>query len=92
MKPRPPTQEDLDYWNNNEEGIEYKIGPMRGDHVGAANIEGVLLGFAEGGRLALIKVPWALDERDDYLSDMSPRDTVWTTFWGHMPPCDVVIL
>lgn len=93
MKPRAATQEDADFWNDNDQGIVYKIGPMLGEHLGAEDIPAVLKGYAERGRL-IIKVPWVLDERDnlEVMRMGAGTETVWTTFWGGMPPSDVVIL
>ncbi len=87
MKPRKITQEDVDFWNDNDENLRWEIVPMRGDHLGAANIESVL----REPRANIVKVAWEKDERDDPRM-WSPKDTVWTTFWGGMPPSDVVIL
>ena len=89
MKPREVTQEDLNFWNNNDEGLHYEIGPMAGRHLGAEDIPKVLLGY-DGDRLKLVKVAWEYEERD--LVHLPEGRTVWTTFWGGMPPADVVIL
>lgn len=88
MKPRQPTQEDVDFWNRNDRGLKYVIGPMVGRHLGAEDI--FVLKAQDHDGTWIIKVPWEQDDRDNPRM-WSPRDTVWTTFWGGMPASDVVI-
>lgn len=80
MKPRIPTQEDCEFW-----GADSRIIPMRGDHVGAANIK--VIRTSDG----TIKVPWVVDERDN-IEGLREGFTVWTTFWGGMLPTDAVVV
>ena len=88
MKPRPVTQEDADYWS--QSGVEWIIGPMKGEHLGAENIPSVLKAQIRGQWV--IKVAWELDERDLTSGGHDMVDnTLWTTFWGGMPACDLVI-
>ena len=90
MKPRPATQEDADFWS--DEHITFEIGPMLGRHLGAEDIPAILKGKAHDGT-TVIKVPWETDDRDGDISVDHPNGlTVWTTFWGGMPPSDVVIV
>jgi hypothetical protein len=80
VRPRLPTQADVDYW-----GDGAVVRPMRGDHVGAANIQ--VIRHPDGR----VRVPWVVDERDD-LVGLREGLTVWTTFWGGMFPTDAVIV
>jgi len=79
LKPRTPTQADCDFW-----GEGATIGPMRGDHVGATNIEVIRQ------KNGIIRVPWVLDDRDN-LEGLKEGFTVWTTFYGGMYPMDAII-
>lgn len=78
MKPRTPTEEDFELW-----GDGCTIGPMRGDHIGAGNIEVIR-------QADKIHVPWVFDERDEH-ANLLDGITVWTTFWGGMLATDVVV-
>lgn len=79
MEPRKPTQKDCDFW-----GEGATIGPMMGRHLGAEDIE--VIRHPDGR----IRVPWVSDSRDSLQTIKG--ETVWTTFWGGMPPTDVVVL
>lgn len=82
MKPRMPTQEDVEFW-----GQEAEIKPMLGSHVGAQDIYCIR---HPDGR---VRVPWVPDDRDAVKTMDLPDDTTfWTTFWGGMLPTDAVIL
>lgn len=80
MKPRPPTEADVEFW-----GEGATIGPMLGSHLGAADIS--VIRHPDGK----VRVPWVVDERDE-LVGLREGMTVWTTFWGGMVPTDAVIL
>jgi hypothetical protein len=85
MKPRQPTEADIEFWGGN-----CTIGPMQGDHVGAESIE-VLKEIVSG--VTVIRVPWVMDDRDRIDRGIMPMAdlTIWTTFWGGMLPTDVVL-
>lgn len=82
MKPRVPTPEDCAFWEQ-EGGDPCVIIDMVGRHLGAEDIKVIKQG-------SKVRVPWVQDDRD--LSDVGSAYTTWTTFWGGMPPTDIVVI
>lgn len=89
MKPRAVTQEDADFWS--DEDTTYVVGPMMGRHIGAEDIPTVLKGKNSDG-VWVIKVAWESDDREHDRGIDVPSHTLWTTFWDGMPATDVVFV
>lgn len=83
MKPRPATEADCIFWSYG--GTPAHLQPMMGRHLGAEDLPSVV---RQGDK---IRVPWVLDERDNIMG-LREGMTVWTTFYGGMPPTDAVIV
>lgn len=81
MTPRQPTQADCEFW-----GEGATIGPMKGRHIGAADIQVI----HQKGK---VRVPWVPDERDQLVGcGLTEGFTFWTTFWGGMLATDAVLV